>query len=471
MKNLTKFEKIFFIVTGVLFFFIIIFAFLSLFSSPHVRNFIIERGDSQNVAISNQRFKLKFNRPMVSDSSVVMQYIHFQPALQYRTSWINGELYLIPIENLIAYTEYSLTISKEYTDIYGNKMVEDYISKFRTRETTLAYISKESEIDDKVVDLKIQSNTSNVLYESETIKFFKKNENFLIICITNESTKTDEIIVKNLVNNSESKLSLKSQKVNQLDFSIRYNTFLYIAQDVEEKNGFLIPKSINRAYIYDIDANSSREFNPNGTALDLLDAFFSPDGETILYRASDSYYYLAGIIEQKNPISIGRFTSTGGFSKSGNQIIFSNYDPLVTYSSFPFITKFTSERQTENVTAETYAIDPIFNPGSEGEIYFAERYKEITGAQGLFQIVMSVGDEKSIRFREDPYSLELPRISQDGRYLAAEKYTQIDLLNYSNQRSFVNQRKPNKANIVIYNLVTNDKILEIENAIEVQWER
>lgn len=465
-------EKLFWIVSLILIGLIIVFSYLNSFSVPHVREFYIEKGNANNAALVGQRFKLKFSRPMINDIATISKYFQFTPTLDFRLSWVNGDLYIIPSTNLVSNTNYSLKISKEFTDVYNNPLGEDFVSEFKTRETSVAYINKELTAIDKVIQLGIESNNSKILFESETIKFFEKNEDYLVVCITDETTKTDEIIVKDLKNNTEFSLGLKNQKINQLDLSTRYNSFMYITQNVEEKNGFLIPKSTNKAQIYDITTRTSKAFNPSGTAEDLLDALFTPDGETILYRSSDSYYYLAGIISESDPISIGRFTSTGGFSRSGTQIIFSNYDPLVTYSSFPFITKFTNERKSINVTnADSYTIDPIFNPAIEEEVYYAERFKEVTGAQGLFQIVKYNGTNKTVILKDEIFSLELPQISQDGKFLSVEKYTQIDLLNYSNQRSFVNQRKPNQANIVIYNLITNQKVIEIEDGIEVEWER
>lgn len=474
MKNKT-FSKIILGVFGALTFLIALFILLNSFTKPHVRS-IRTLGDSSKAEFSNQRIEIFFNRPIQKNDENnkpidIKPFIKSTPEFDYNFVWSGNNLLIIPKTILDSSTQYTIEVLPGLTDIYNNKIEDSYSYSFSTKEQFLIYMEKNyPKAADKIVRRNISGTVIETLFESKNIKSFSMNSNYLVVVVTPE--RTDDIIVLDLDSKKQNDFKLQNTTVSKVDISSISNNFLFIYQDVEIQEQFLLPLSNNIIKIYNIDNSETISFNPRETATDVMDALFSPDGLNILYRSTESFYYLANADPNVDPISIARFTGTGGFNKDGTKIVFSNYDPLQIASAYPFIVTFTSDRETSNLTdGLEYVLDPTFK-NKEDVVVYSQRYLELLGTQGIFEIYQrNLNKEATPLFRDSTRSLELPKVSWDDKYLATEAYETKDLLDYLNQRSFISQRKPTKASIIVFDLQKKEKIFEINNAINAAWQK
>ncbi len=460
------------LVTGVL-------LFLNTFSKPHIRYIDVD-GGKDTAEYLNNKIKIYFNTPIerTEDNKPVdfKKYISIDPVTDYNLSWSGNTLFVIPKNTLSEDSDYTVKVNPGYKDVYGSTIDEAFSYTFKTKPLKLIYLEKNyPNGKDRIISRNAKNTNSEVLFEDDNIKEYSVNKDFVIVTTTN-ADKTDDIKTFDLNSRAKRDLGLTKTSVSRIDISNVVDSFLFVYQDVDPKGQLLQPLSSNTIKIYDLTTQTVANFNPASTANDVMDANFSPDGRSILYRSSDSSFFLSPLDLSSDPISIGRYTGTGGFNKDGTQIVFTNYDPLQTYSSFPFIVIFTSDRKTIQITdGSTYIVDPTFAK-TTNNVIFGNRYQELLGAQGIFNISKAVPDASNIFTEHDIFdqtdnSVELPQSSWDDRYIVAEKYDKNALLDYQNQRNFINQRKPNKASLVIYDTIDKKVILEIPNAIEAQWER
>lgn len=462
-----NFYKATIFVIGVLTILIAVFVYLNSLRGPHVRNIELE-GQQMRAEYVDQRLRIQFSRPIQREN--VSELIKIEPDAEYSISFIRNDLQLIFSENLNSNQEYKLTVSKDLKDIYNESLIDDYTFTFKTKEQKFAFIKKadpeETNSKDKVIESSIDLKSQITLFESDQIKYFVRYSNLLAVVEINPD-RTQNLV---LLENGDIKKDFKFQNKNIISIDlVAPNHLLYILQSVEARDNFLIPQNRAEIFIYDIQKEEGRVFNPKNTGVDAIYAKFSPDGSSAIYKTSDSFFYLSEISEESDPIAIGRFQTTGGFNPKLNKIIFTEFDPLQNYSSFPFISIFSSDREISNVTDGTiYILDPTFFKKTD-DIIYAERHKELEGTAGIFKIVSIIDDEKIDILEDKQYSLEIPKVSFDDRYLLIEKYSQFDLLDYKNQRDFFNYRKPLYADLVIYDMVAKKVVGVMENSIEGEW--
>jgi len=477
--NKLSYNKIILIVISVLTLLTIVLLFLNTFAKPHIRYVDVD-GGKDNAEFIDNKIKIYFNTPIERTESNkpidFKKYVTLDPLIEYNLTWSGNTLFVIPKETLSEDTVYKLKIEPGYKDVYGTTVSEIFNYEFKTKPLKLTYLEKNyPKSKDRIISRNPKNSNQEVLFEDDNIKQYSINKDYLVV-VTTASDKTDNIKTYDLRTRAKRDLGLTNASISRIDVSIAVDSFLFIYQQVEPKGQLLQPLSNNVIRIYNLNNQTVADYNPGGTAKDVMDANFSPDGKSILYRSADSLFFLAPLDLSSDPISIGRFIGTGGFNKDGTKIIFTNYDPLQTYSSFPFIAIFTSDRKTIQITdGSTYVVDPIFAKTTDG-ILFGNRYEDLLGAQGLFNITRGTPDENNFYsftkvFDQKDNSIELPEPSWDDRYIVIEKYDKASLLDYQNQRNFINQRKPNKASLVIYDTKENKVITEIANGIEAEWER
>ncbi|MEP7104056.1 MAG: Ig-like domain-containing protein [Candidatus Dojkabacteria bacterium] len=476
-----NYKKIISIVLIVLTLTLLLLIILNASSEPHIR-FIDVEGGKENAEFLQQRIKIYFSRPVektADNKSIDFRgYIKIDPQIDFNLSWNGNTLNIIPKNTLDEDTEYKLDVLPGFKDVYGNTIEDKFEYTFKTKALNFAYLEKNyPAAKDKVISRDAKNTNSKVLAEDNNIKQYSINKDYITL-ITINSDLTNTIKIINLKDNSTKDLSFNKASVSKIDLSNTLNAFIYIYQQVEPKGQFLQPLSGNLIKIYDLSTGAITDFNPQNTASDVMDASFSPDGKSILYRSSDSYYFLAPLDNSSDPISIGKYTGTGGFNFDGTKIIFTSYDPLATYSSFPFVVIFTSDRKTINITdPANYIVDPKFF-NKDDNILFGEKDQDLLGSQGIFKIVNGIKGEASVgdytfkdSMSDSVRSLELPMASWDDNYIITERYGKEALLDYQNQRSFINQAKPYKADLVIFDLKNNTILTEVKNGIDAKWLR
>jgi len=444
---------------------IVLFIFLTNFVKPHIS--IVEiNGDKQSASFTNQRLKIYFSRPMKKDTlkgsnKIDNALIQINPNANYTLTWVGNTLFIIFNDSLQSSTQYSVKISKELKDLYDTSLNEDYTYLFKTKTPQIAYIEKTyASTKSNIVISDYNFENKKNLYSDDGIKFFGLNSLYLVTVI--EKNKVDDISVINLSTNKVKKLELINVKINSLDLSQNTNKFVYTSQEVLVRDQYTVPKpgKYSQVFIYNLENDESTIFNPKNTAQDVSEVKFSRDGKNIIYKAADSFYYLANIDKQDSYSSIGRFLAFGSFNKDESKIVFVNYDPLQTYTKDQFILEFSSDRTIKNLTnGDVPVLDPTYF-NNDDKIIFSEKSKDLERTKGIYKIVLSdlKGNHQDI-YHDNQRSLELPKISYDDRYIMLERYNELDLLNLDNQREFGSQNKPAFANLIIYDQ-KEDKLID-----------
>lgn len=444
---------------------IVIFVYLGSSVSNHVR-IITVTGGQENAEIVGTKIVVRFSRPVVKDN--INDYLQMTPDTPFTSNFLQNDLQIIFKTNLNSGTDYKLVINKDIKDIYGQPMQNDKEFTFKTRVQTITYLKKSSD-GDQVVRSNQDFTNQKTLFQSKTIKDFSITKTYLGVIVVNED-KTQNLIIKNLINNIETNFDLKDQTVLSID--INANEALFVLQRVEKQQDYIIPQGNPSVNIYNIDTKEVKLFTPNETAMNVLVAEFSPDGGSILCRTYDSYYYIANKNGTETPIVIGRFQTTGGFNSNLNKIIFTEFDPLQAFTSFPFITVFNSNRELNSITnGETFVIDPKFHNKND-EIVYSEKYKDLGSGVAYFRVVSQ--DEKGVVLKlleDENFSLELPQLSFDDKILIAERYTEEDLTDFDNQRDFLNFRKPIFGDLVTYDIENGKSLGVCENCIEAHFDQ
>ncbi len=444
---------------------ILIFVYLNLNTAPHVR-FVEINGDQNSLGIKDQRVKVYFSGPMNKDSSA--HYVTINPSANFSTSWSNNTLFIIFKGNLIASTDYQIKISKDMKDVYGKNLTEDFLYNFKTENLHLAYIQKNSQSDQQIILADPDFQNPKVLFQTSNIKLFALNKDYLVVVTDSEGI--DSLQFKNLKTGEIKKFDLGSVTIDRLDFSPVANQFIYLTQEIEKKDEYTQPSNQIDLNLYDIDSGTNKILNSDYLSIQIIDMKYSADGGSILFKSSDSYYYIIPIDNPSDKTVLERFLADGGFNKDSDKIIYIAYDPLSTYTKAQYLTVYTSDRKQKKLTnGDVPVLDPEYD-FTDDDIIFAQEYKELPTTKGIYEIVKidNKGNEK-VLLKDEDRSLELPRISPDDRYIVIERYTKQNLLNFEDQRNYLFQTKPSSASLIV--LDQKDKKLIDNNiiGIEAMW--
>lgn len=449
MKHLSKFKNLVYVTFSMLSILIGIFLILNTFVHPRVVNIDI-KGGKNNSALRSQQIKVEFNRPI--DKETIKDNITIEPQIEFRTLWSGNTLIILPNTTLESQTEYRITFKRDIKDIYGDEFLEDYIFNFTTELPKFAFIERSPlSNSEAIVIYNAHQQNKEELIRRDNIKYYGINQNYLVI--VTEKNYTNNIEILNRKNGEIKNFNLNNTRINSFSFSPSEfkNEFAFTKQDITVYPNYYLPKSDIKVVIYNIDSLSENIFNPKDTAKDVTFIDYSRDGESIIYKSGDSFFNLAEVNNQDNIISIGRFLSSGNFSSDSSKIVFLDYDPLNAHNSMQFITVFNSNRDIKNLTdGKTAVLDPIFKNRSDLIIY-SEMFKELEGTKGIFKIAQidQEGNKTDI-IKSENFSLELPQLSTDDRFISFEQYTQINLKDYSRTRSLEFQNKPYYGLIVIF---------------------
>lgn len=450
---------------------VIILAFLNNTSRPRIIGFEVQ-GSTESAKFMNQFIKVDFNRPM-KNVALTKADIQITPDANFTTAWSGSSLFIYFYEKLEPKTRYSITFSDLIEDVYDADLDDKNIYTFTTKNYEFTYIEDTADVDNIILaDI---DNTKTTLFSNPTISMYDFGHD-LLVAVTTQNEVDSTVYIFNTQKPKDPKLirkiDLNDTRITRLDVSPTLPEFSYLAQTVElSKEGFLIPKSGNTIYRYEINSDKTTVINPDNTAEDSLVLEYSGDGRYLVYRGTNSQFYIVDLKTPDKSIILGQFNSFAGINFDASYLLFSDFDVLNSFSQFPFITRLkVLDRTTENLTMpDEYVIDPQFFH-TKNAILYSRNYQEVIGTQGLFEIVLRDENNQIIKtLREDGVSLELPHTSLDDAYIAAERYDEKALRDFENTRPLILQRKPKAASIVIFNAESGEKVFEVENGYEVRW--
>lgn len=468
MKRKIKFNTL--LISSFVSIFALILMFIFLNTFIHTKVVAVNlNGNKDNANISNQQIRIDFNRPIKKET--IENNINIEPTIKFRSLWSGNTLVIIPDSSLDSQTKYTITVNKNIVDIYGDTLTEDFNYEFTTEIPKFAVIEKipASNLDTIAIYNADQTGRQQLL-QRENIVFYGINSNYLVLVTEDKYKNNIEILNRNTGEVKD--FNLPNIRINSFSFSpSKYkNEFAYIKQEIEVYPTYYLPRSDAKVYVYNIDTQEEKEFNPQDTAKDVAFIEYSRDGSSLLYKTGDSFFNLAETDQQEEYVGIGRFLSNGNFNYDNTLLALINFDPLNTYTTAQFITVFDSNRNTKQITnGDTPALDPQFK-NRTNEILYAEFWKELPTTKGIYKIVQTDLEGNKIDIiKSENFSLELPTISADDRYIAMEQYTEINLKDYSKIRNYGFQNKPYSGSIIIFDTTTNKVYDNKLIGINVKW--
>ncbi len=441
---------------------------LNLNASSRAQDFKV-KGDVNSAEVANQQIEILFSRPM--DKESFQKNITIYPESEFSISWSGQRRLFISFKTILENSKnYTVIIKKDVKDAGGKKVAEDYIIKFTTKPIQFAYLDRGNETQN-VILAEIGSDQTRTLFSHPDIEFYDIHKDLLIIAIENPKDYSSNIFLKNLKTNRIIDFELENKIVNSLQFNHVTSEIFITMQDGEKYGETLVPMSGNRIYrVSEIkdDKVILEQINPQATASDILSFLISEDGRFIVYKSSNSNFYL-NYLNTDEVISLGQFIDINDVNLN-NELIYSHFEFFSGDSVGSYIVKQNSSRDTKVLTSKKkQSFDAQFFNKSN-KIVYSERYSEEVGTHGLFKIMLFDLDKSETieLIRVENRSLETAKISLDDNYLFIESFSKEDLRNYVNTREYQSQTKPFSGDIIIYNL-REDKILGvISKAVEVR---
>src|SRR5690606_7155604 len=131
-------------------------------------------------------------------------------------NWGNNKLY-VGFEGVLDESqEYYVTIDKNLSDKFGNKIKENYIINFYTKRSEFACIVRNRDSEDKIIFYDVTLKNKKILNKAANIKFFDINKNYLI-----DATKPSEDSFEiHIINRNKSNKNFLESIFNKQSFEI-----------------------------------------------------------------------------------------------------------------------------------------------------------------------------------------------------------------------------------------------------------
>ncbi len=433
---------------------------------------VVSSESSQYLPQTGAVIRLSANHPL--DRRSVESALTFEPELEFRVSWSVDTMQIKFAENLNSNSVYKLTISTAAQDIYGQALAAPYIFEFRSSPAGFAYLepnAREGTADRIVLVSDVQENKTKALFEQSKIVEFDINDQHLAV-IYEDSNMESHLYIAALGEASAGWLvesGIQDLHLSKLSLSPLEDQLAFLGQRVELVQNVPVPQNQNRVYLYDISRRYLREVGPAG----VIDLGYTPDGSAIWLRGNGPDHYLLDLSQpEAELVELGDHFGMGGFSQNREKVVFVDFEPYTDDASYPYINVMDKDRSLNAITSgDNFVVDPQFFFDSSN-IIFSARSSELEGTRGLFSILVVNESAQIIHTISYPgYSLELPRVSWDDRYILIERYDSEMLRDYNGMRDFIFQTKPYKAELMIYDMLNESFLSYTYSGRDAVWLR
>jgi hypothetical protein len=449
IRTFFKTDAAFWAVTLVLVLVAAIALYANLAVNFHLRSTEVVGGNAAAELI-NQRLRLEFNRPL--GGATFQELVSIQPAADFKALASGANLFIYFNTPLRADTEYSVTLSNELKDVYGEVLGETKTTNFHTRQQHLAYVQKEQSGFSLQSWSPSSGASTKVVDSGQKVIAYDINARYAIL-IQEETEFVNQLsVVDRYAGTTRLATIPKEESTYQVQLIPGKNQFLATKEKVRYEQGYAVSDGGRKLFLFDIDSWAWREI-PLELGITDIDVFtLSSDGGAVLVRdSSNAQYYLIDVSNPGRSFPLGKFVGGGDIDAANQTVIFTRLDPLAA-QPHPHIIKVDATGKEQQLSGKgDYAIDPEFMNASAGAVW-ATRYKQLNGTPGLFELRIDKENLPGLTYHEEGLSLELPTFSLDDQFLAAESYTVDDLRSLDNIRVIGFQSKPGNADIKVYRL-------------------
>ena len=409
-----------------------------------------------------------FSEPVQKDVNL-KDFVSISPESDFKVNNLGNKAEII-FEQILLGQKYDLRIDSSLVSLFGTQLRSDTLISFSSKSPRFAFFSKEGDTS-YIKSYDIVEQKEVTLYStSNTVKGFSIRNKYLLVNELYEEVNTKLVLIDLDSRNVVRTTDLKARISFKADLSYDGSFFVYMSQSVKTDSDFVIPVEANNLNMVNIQTGENKEIEYKKFSEDVLDIFITPDNSALLIRGYDSTFFIQSFAQNDEPVTLSKFIGTGGFDSKGTKVIFAAFDPTAAFTSYPFITVYNSDRTTNDFKFDgEFVTDPIFY--GDTAVMYAKKLKDIVGTPGIFGIFTFDAEKETAIVQSDTLfeSFELPKLSSDEVYMCYESYSQIALLDFNNQRNFINQRKPSVASLNVMELDSNESIVKIDNAYDCKW--
>jgi hypothetical protein len=384
-------------------------------------------------------------------------------------------------------TEYVLTIGTAAQSIYARNIGEAIEYRFKTQPLQLAFLRRAafgSNSDDQIVFLTPpfaesvadSSENARVVFRAPRIKYYAATRSHLAV-VTENMDKSNTLQIVDVDSGKTTRLEVgANHAITQID--IQRDILLILAQPVKMLSNIVIPDGPNVAKVYNFTTSELSDLVVPEATGTLVSAKLTADASGLVVRSFDgisSMFLMARIEDLSKFAPLGSYLDVSDFSLKGDKMLFVALpSPGTAGAMFPEIYMQTDQRQATLINDPNLEnmIDPVFL-NETNQILVSRLVDKRQFTRGLYAISQIDPATKAfvdiISWADRNLTLELPKLSQDDNYFAAEVYSIEQITSFDGLRNMGYQTKPYSGDLLIYDLVTGEEVTTLPDAISAQW--
>lgn len=367
LQSLYRENKLYWWVLVVLILLIELVVFITYFYSYNRIQDVAIVGDEKQASFEEQSIIFTFTRPM--GNSDVSKLVTVSPEADYRTQWSGKSLVIKFQEPLKPDVEYSVTLDREVTDIYGDRLIEDYTYEFKTASQYLYYVKLDSKGSGEIVRSKIPKFEEKVIYSTNQLLDFRIKGDYLFVIHGNANSAKGRIV--DLRTGEEKEIFNPEDHIYDAKFNNVGNEIWALQQVIYKEGDYDIPLGDKILRKYSVPNETLEEIEMSSDTYSIKQFNISPDGNDLLVQEEFSDVFALINPDDTSELSpIGKYAATGGYGSNGSKLLFVNVD----FSNLQTPTWITLRTKEESIILSEIggnSIDPFFLKSSPEKIGFS----------------------------------------------------------------------------------------------------
>lgn len=308
---------------------------------PRIRLITYDKDPKTTAYNQDTMITINFDRPLAQ--SDYTSQISFTPELSFTTRTVSQNIVITLKESMLHETDYTLKVGAEIYDQSGKRMRGEYQEKISTGVPKYAYLVRNGTQNengswespygesDHIVISELGGRSESVFSHADIVSFASNHD--YIVAVTREDIR-DQIYTINLTTKEVRKERLMSNdEIRDITLSPRGLIALFSTiPDYDSVSRELYQKYANLTYSLNIETGEITKLTKsNGEAIKSTSISMDSTGQAALIKDEANTFYAVSPFNDSDPVRLGIYNDTLGFSSSGEEIIFKSLVGLSSY--------------------------------------------------------------------------------------------------------------------------------------------
>ena len=307
-------------------------------NGPRVRLVTFDRDPAQTSLSRGSSVTVRFDRPL--EDRDYSNQISFEPEVNVSTQTLPQAIIITLEENLDSSTSYELSIGPDVFDRTGKSMRSTHTHQFDTTAPRFVYLERNYEefdgaedMQDDTVWLSGVGQEPEALFSHPVITMFAANDQYVVIATRAEDEDLLTTINLETREQRQEELVLRG-RINNLSLSPRGEVAIYsITPDFNTVSREYFNRFANRVDSISLTTGQTvsltdeNDFFIKVTSIDLEN-----NGQVALVRDLEDTFYAISPYNDYDPVLVGSYIESLGFSADGTSVIFRNINGFTRYS-------------------------------------------------------------------------------------------------------------------------------------------